>query len=59
VYLNYRSIAVEVAGVERMPDLANHGAAAGLDDLAEIIGHLMTKSVVGNQQEPRIRRPSA
>jgi hypothetical protein len=33
-------------------------SANGLDDLAEIIGHLMTKSVVGNQQEPRIRRPS-
>jgi hypothetical protein len=59
VYLDYRSIAVEVAGVKRMPDLANHGAAAGLDDLAEIIGRLMTKSVVCNQQEPRIRRPSA
>jgi hypothetical protein len=37
-----------------MPDFANHGTAAGLDDLAEIVGHLMTKSVVGNQQEPAL-----
>src|SRR4029450_13825044 len=35
-----------------MPDFANHGTAAGLDDLGEIVGHLMTKSGVGNQQEP-------
>jgi hypothetical protein len=37
-----------------MPDFANHGTAAGLDDLGEIVGHLMTKSVVGNQQEPAL-----
>src|SRR5215470_2521737 len=35
-----------------MPDLADHGAATALDDLAEIVGHLMTEGVVGNQQEP-------
>ena len=37
-----------------MPDFANHGAAAGRDNLAEIAGHLMTKRVVGNQQEPAL-----
>src|SRR6516165_1721456 len=37
-----------------MPDLADHGAAARLDDLAEIVGHLMTEGVVSNQQEPAL-----
>jgi hypothetical protein len=37
-----------------MSDFANHGAAARPDDLAEIAGHLMTKSVIGNQQEPAL-----
>ena len=37
-----------------MPDFANHGAAARLDDLVEIAGHLMAESVVGNQQKPAL-----
>src|SRR5215831_19987763 len=37
-----------------MADFADHGTAAGLDHLAEIAGHLMTESVIGNQQEPAL-----
>jgi hypothetical protein len=37
-----------------MPDFADHAAAAGHDDLAEIAGHLMTEGVVGDQQEPAL-----
>src|SRR5262245_61791116 len=35
-----------------MPNFANYDTAARLDDFTEIVCHLMTKSVVGNQQEP-------
>jgi hypothetical protein len=34
--------------------LADHSAAARLDDLAEIVSHLMTEGIVRNQQEPAL-----
>src|SRR5262249_28251018 len=37
-----------------MSDFANHSTAARLDDLTEVAGHLMTESVIGDQEEPTL-----
>ena len=42
----------EMSCVERVANLAKHGAAACLHDRLEIVSHLMAESVIGNQQKP-------